>query len=85
MRVTKKPRSNTVRLRGCLKSPLVGIKYFYPTLTLPDILGRGLDFPVSPQYIGGLRGVTMQLKSQQTTFQTTSKIPPPAATPLERG
>jgi hypothetical protein len=28
----------------------------YPTLTLPDILGRELEFLVSPQYIGGIKG-----------------------------
>jgi hypothetical protein len=31
---------------------------FYPTLTLPDALGRELIFPVSPQSIGGIRGVS---------------------------
>jgi hypothetical protein len=28
---------------------------FYPSLTLPDVLGRELDFLVSPQYIGGIK------------------------------
>ncbi len=47
--------------------------FFYPTLTLPDVLGRELGFLVSPLYKGGLRGVIIQLKSQPITFQTTSK------------
>jgi hypothetical protein len=29
---------------------------FYPSLTLPDALGRELIFPVSPQSIGGIKG-----------------------------
>jgi hypothetical protein len=38
----------TLSLRGCLKSPLVGIRYFLPHPNPPLIKGRELDFPVSP-------------------------------------
>ena len=48
--------------------------FFYPTLTFPDVLGRELDFLVSPLRKGGLRGVIIQLKSQPITFQTTSEF-----------
>jgi hypothetical protein len=44
-----------------------------PNAVAPLGKGRGLDFPVSPLYKGGLRGVIIRLRSQQTTFQTTSK------------
>ncbi len=38
--------------------------------------GREPDFfIVSPLYKGGLRGVIIRLKAQQTTFQTTSESP----------
>jgi bicarbonate transport system ATP-binding protein len=48
---------------------------FYPTLTLPDVLGRGLDFPVSPQYIGGIKGgKKLQLNTLQTSFGTGNEI-----------
>jgi hypothetical protein len=42
--------------RGCLKSPLRGIKCFLPHPNPPRLLGRELDFPVSPQHIGGIKG-----------------------------
>jgi hypothetical protein len=69
-RVVKK--MDKVELRGCLKSPLVGIKYFLPHPNPLLIKGREPDFLVSPLSKGGLRGVRMQLKSQPTTFQTSS-------------
>jgi hypothetical protein len=62
----------TPSLRGCFKSPLRGIRYFLPHPNPPRLLGRELDFPVSPLHKGGLRGVRMQLKSQPITFQTSS-------------
>jgi hypothetical protein len=53
----------TFAIRGCLKSPLVGIKYFLPHPNPPLIKGREPDFLVSPLSKGGLRGVIIPLKS----------------------
>ncbi|MDK2408331.1 hypothetical protein QHH03_03915, partial [Aphanizomenon sp. 202] len=47
----------------------------YPTLTLPDALGRELIFPVSPQSIGGIKGgnltfvYTIALQRGERTIQ----------------
>ena len=60
-------------LRGCLKSHNWCINVFLPHPNPPLVKGRELDFPVSPLSKGGLRGVKIRLKSQPTTFQTTSK------------
>jgi hypothetical protein len=40
---------------------MIDVSYiFYPTLALPDALGREPDFLVSPLYKGGLRGVIIR-------------------------
>jgi hypothetical protein len=72
LRINSESNSES-RLRGCLKSPLVGIEYFLPHPNPPLIKGREPHFLVSPLSKGGLRGVIIPLKSQPTTFQTPSK------------
>jgi hypothetical protein len=59
MKYTPPALSRTLPLLRVLcihKSQAVDKSRFYPTLTLPDVLGREQDFPVSPQYIGGIKG-----------------------------
>ncbi len=41
---------------------------FYPTLTLPDILGREPDFLISPLYKGGLRGVISLINTSPSFY-----------------
>jgi hypothetical protein len=57
-----------VELRGCFKSPLLGIKYFLPHPNPPLIKGREPDFLVSPQYIGGIKGGNNAIKITANYF-----------------